>query len=484
MLERPILPLSARTFGCWLVLVASALPVGAGYGGGFGTAESPYLIFTAGQLDALGMTPEDWGRHFKLMADIDLKDYGSDEFHVIGTSEDEPFTGVFDGNHKTISNLRLVCEFGACFGLFGLVSGDDARIENLTLVNPNVASEIGRYVGALAGGLELASVVNCHVRAGSIQAFSHVGGLVGKNDGGTILGCTVAALVQGTSRVGGLVGQSYFGLVERCRTEIEVRAPLSSYWIGGLVGEVREATVRECRARGTTTGDVCVGGLAGENYMGVIERCCTAGAVSGSTNVGGVLGLNSGGTVGDCYATAGVKATTCAGGVVGCNGPSCHCTIYEAGVVTCCYAAGPVSGASSGGLVGMSDRGQVFNSFWDIKASGCATSAGGDGKTASQMATASLYLSAGWDFVAEKANGMEEIWYMPGAGGCPRLVWELADGDLNADTQVDFRDFSWLAAQWRRADTREWVSEGYAAPDGVVDIDDLARFADVWLAGR
>jgi len=483
MLGRWIAPLSIGAVGWWFALAAMASPTW-GQGGGLGTAENPYLVFTAGQLDAIGATPEYLGKHFKLMADIDLKEYGLGEFHVIGASEDAPFRGVFDGNGKTISNLQLAREFGGYLGLFGLVSGEGARIENLTLVNPGVVSEIGRYAGALAGGLEQGAIVNCHVRGGSVQAFSHVGGLVGRNSGGTIAQCTASTLVQGASRVGGLAGQCFFGVVERCHAKAEVLAPLSSYWVGGLIGEVREATVSQCRADGSASGDACVGGLVGESYMSVIERCCTVGSVSGVTNAGGILGLNSGGGVDDCHATAQVRATTGAGGLVGCNGPSCHCAVYVAGVVRRCYAAGPVSGTIAGGLVGVDDRGEVFDSFWDVSTSGCATSAGGDGSTSSKMAMASMYLAAGWDFVGEKANGTQEIWYMPAAGGYPRLAWELADGDFNADARVDFHDFGQLAARWGCADTGDWSGGRYAVPDCVVDFDDLARLAGVWLAGH
>lgn len=486
MAGRAIASLSIGALGCWFALAMSASPAAAQYGGGRGTVESPYLIYTAGQLDAIGRTPEHWDKHFRLMADVDLDEYGPEDFHILGASEDAPFSGVFDGNGKTISNLRLVREFGGYLGLFGLVVGDEACIENLTLVNANVFSEIGRYVGALAGGLEQGTIANCRVRTGGVRAYSHVGGLVGRNDGGTITACAVMTLVAGVSRVGGLAGQSCFGIIENCRVEVELVSPSSSYWIGGLVGEVREATVRECRACGTVSGDVCVGGLVGENYLGVIERCCTAGAVAGTTNVGGILGLNSGGSVGDCYATAVVRATTYAGGLVGCNGPSCHCAVYEAGVVDNCYAAGPVTGASSGGLVGRDDRGQVCNSFWDMEASGCvaSASAGGDGKTALQMAAISLYATAGWDFVGEKANGTEDVWYMPASGAYPRLMWELVEWDFNADMQVNFRDFSLLAARWRPADSMAGPDSGYSVPDDVADLDDLARFAEVWLAGR
>ena len=107
-----------------LTLGVFASPAGAQYGGGFGTAEAPHLIFTAEQLDFLAAQPDHWGRHFKLMADIDLKAWDAGQPRVIGTIDDGPFTGVFDGNHKILSNLRQVSDFGGYLGLFGLVEGD------------------------------------------------------------------------------------------------------------------------------------------------------------------------------------------------------------------------------------------------------------------------------------------------------------------------------------------------------------------------
>ena len=473
-------PAAARVLGVWCILGVLALPAAAQYGGGVGTVQSPFLIFTARQLDTLGARPDDWGKHFKLMADIDLKGYAPDAFHIIGTSEDGPFTGVFNGNFQTISNLRQTRDLGGYLGLFGLVEGRDARIENLMLADPNIASETGRYVGTLIGALGEGTVSNCHVRAGGVQGMNFIGGLVGKNDGGTIIGCTASAVVQGMSRLGGLIGQSYYGLIERCWSEGEVLGLESSYWVGGLIGESREATVKSCRARCTVKGDLSVGGLLGENLSGTVDRCCAAGTVRGGTYAGGLLGLNSGGTISDCYATADVKATIYVGGLAGCNGPDCHCIVYTPGTIVRCHATGYVWGVNAGGLVGINDRSQSQASFWDVETTGRTDSAGGDGKSTVEMGRVSTFASAGWDFIGEKTNGNQEIWYVPAAGAYPRLMWELAAGDFDADGRVNFRDFSRLAAQWRRGS----AIGSYAAPDGVVDFDDVANLADVWLAGR
>ena len=56
----------------------------AQYGGGSGTAEDPYQIWTAEQMNAIGANPNDWSRHFKLMADLDLSAYEGDSFNLIG----------------------------------------------------------------------------------------------------------------------------------------------------------------------------------------------------------------------------------------------------------------------------------------------------------------------------------------------------------------------------------------------------------------
>ncbi len=73
---------------------------------------------------------QDWAKNYRLMADIDLS---SVDFAPIG-SEEIPFTGRFEGNGKTLSNLSI--ERGAAsqnLGLFGCIKG--AEIVNLTLEN-------------------------------------------------------------------------------------------------------------------------------------------------------------------------------------------------------------------------------------------------------------------------------------------------------------------------------------------------------------
>jgi len=429
----------ARPVCLWPAVGLFALPVQARYGGGLGTADQPYLISTAAQLNAVGSEPGDWDKCFKLMADIDLRDLGSTPFRRIGTPQGGSFAGVFDGNHKAISNLRLYSEDESYLGMFGLVDAAGARIANLTLLDPNVAGDSGRYVAALVGLLNQGTITNCHVKGGRIRGTSFVGGLIARRAGGAaITDCTAAGAVRGSSRVGGLIGANLMGDVTRCQAAGEVWGDASSWSIGGLMGENESAMVVACRASSRVEGNTCVGGLIGKNFAATVSRCRAAGTVQGTTDVGGLIGRSAGGKTIDCYAVAGVTATTSTGGLVGFCGPSCDCEEYIPSFVARSYAAGRVKGVAPGGLVGASLKSSVEASFWDIEATGCAISAGGEGKIASQMYSLTTYLNAGWDFVAESKNGTLDMWYLPGPRDYPRLTWESLLADFRAAGRLDF----------------------------------------------
>ena len=472
---------AVRALSLCLLTVVFARPVIAGYGGGAGTSDHPFLIFTAQHLTAVGQEPDDWNKHFKLMADIDLGD--STDLPVIGTTDEGPFSGVFDGNRKTISGLQRASDYTGYLGLFGLVDGDEARIANLALICPSVHSDTGRYIGALAGFLRNGTIANCHVRAGEIAGMSFVGGLVGKNEGGFVADCTVSGRVCGITRVGGLVGQSYFGEATRCRTRGQVvgLAQPVAWFVGGLIGDNSNSAIAECRTCCTVTGNSYVGGLTGDNLLSTADRCSADGVVTGDTEVGGLSGRSNGGTFTDCYAVAEVTGTAITGGLIGRHGPSCYCKVYDPGLVTRCYAAGPVkSAAEGGGLIALNERSFTEDSFWDIETTGCKSSDGGEGKTTSQMQDPTTYWTAGWDLVVGDKKGPQAVWRM-NAKAYPRLEWEGVAGDFNADGRVDWRDYAVLARQWRQLDTGFWSNGAAITRDGVVDLDDLADFAGAWL---
>jgi len=223
------------------------------YGGGFGTEAEPYLIYTADELNMIGVSPWDWDKHFKLMEDIDLAAYTGTDFNIIGyyISDDDkkPFTGVFDGNGKTISNFSYTSTDVNNIGLFGYVNGSHAEVKDLGLIETNI-SGTGGFVGSLVGLLSGRTLTRCYAEGGSVSGYYGVGGLVGWNWGGTITDCYATVSVSGDEEVGGLVGQNgYF------------------YWTGSNPGKISN-----CYSTGSVLGDWHVGGLIGYNYIGEVSN--------------------------------------------------------------------------------------------------------------------------------------------------------------------------------------------------------------------
>ena len=242
-----------------------SFPAQAQYGGGSGEPNDPYLIYTAAQMNAIGANPEDWDKHFKLMADIDLSGLdgreGRPAFRMIAPDIDSTksgfqgssFTGFFDGNGHTISHLTI--EGLGFLGLFGRL-GFGAEVRDLGLVGVNITASEDR-----------------------------VGGLVGLNNG-FVTRSYSTGVVRGDSDVGGLVGiNSYRSNVVRCYSIATVGGDSE---VGGLAGS-NSGFLIQCYSTGTSSGNKYVGGLVGTN-TGFVTRCYSAGTVSGNELLGGLLG--------------------------------------------------------------------------------------------------------------------------------------------------------------------------------------------------
>ena len=123
-------------------------------------------------------------------------------FAPIGISS--PFTGTFNGNSYTISNLFINLPTTDNVGLFGYTSG--ATIENVGLLNANVTGQ--NNVGALVGYNNNSSRIDNSYATGSVIGGSYgAGGLVGSNNNSSSIDNSYAtSSVSGTFGVGGLAG--------------------------------------------------------------------------------------------------------------------------------------------------------------------------------------------------------------------------------------------------------------------------------------
>ncbi|MBN2181668.1 MAG: SUMF1/EgtB/PvdO family nonheme iron enzyme [Sedimentisphaerales bacterium] len=361
----------------------------AKYSGGTGEPNDPYRIATAEDLITLGETPEDYDKHFILIADIDLDPNlpGRKVFDRaviapvdVNDWENSPlFTGVFDGNGHII--LHLSIEGQDFLGLFGSM-GTASVVAYLGLEAADV-NGIGTYVGSIAG----------------------------QNSGGWITGCHSNGMIA---------GRGFY----RCKGS-------------GTLGDDGYMHYMEW-----TEGDV--GGLVGYND-GMIIASYTSGYVNGHTNVGGLVGRNEG-LIANSYSMCSVSGTDGVGGFIGSNGGYDWEGSPVGGRIVNCYSTGSPSGMGQvGGFVGASVSfalGRIVNSFWDTQTSGVTYMCGSReiefelfgfeftscddsfGRTTDEMQTADTFLDAGWDFIGETINGPNDVWKIWDGYDYPRLAWE------------------------------------------------------------
>jgi len=321
--------ISSIAIACSLVLVvfSSALvcantPETTPFSYGNGTLSDPYQITTIEELDEI----RDYlDCCFILMNNLDFEDdasyanpehkemYITDEgWQPIGYYEEETaFTGSFDGQGYSISNLFVNRSLKFHSSLFGKIH--TAEIAHLDLIDVYVVG-LGN-VGSVAGGSGGSTIVDCSASGMVIGSGFNVGGLVGWNTG-SISDCNVSADVTGDFYVGGLVGlnkgvitdSSASGEVIGSDFNTEIRN------IGGLVGG-NLGSVIDSFATGNVTGNTYVGGLVGANWHN-ISLCYATGEVKGIWHnyghivygrryVGRLTGADFG-NVSSSYATGGV----------------------------------------------------------------------------------------------------------------------------------------------------------------------------------
>ena len=257
------------------------------FAGGSGTAEDPWQIATAEQLDRVR---DDLKAHYVLTDDIDLSGY--ENWIPIGAFQslsdapedaevphpDFAFTGTFDGAGHTISNLTVSCEAPMGAGLFGCASGTEsgaASIGHFTLKDVNVS---GFYLVGGAVGLQFmsCSVTDIH--------------LVGENH------------LTGMQGIGGIVGTG-FDLISDCSATADITVSGDDGACAGLIaGGTTMSSIKNCEVTGgsiTADGNATwgFGALCGAPWGAPeITDCKVSGTVitvNGENNrlVGGLVGF-------------------------------------------------------------------------------------------------------------------------------------------------------------------------------------------------
>lgn len=217
---------------------------------GDGTVLNPYYISSDLELVKIGKEPgEKWQltQSYTLTNDIDLRAY--DNFEPIG-SVTEPFSGTFNGNGYTISNLKITNAENA--GLFG-ATASSAVVENVTLNKPVISGSFqnaGAVVGVNRGMVRLCNVNELSLNNNLVDSVN--GGIVGSmlnnsnNNSFVSFGyvdmCSASVTAKTAGTFGGIAGTSIGSVVYNCKSQIlkYTEAPNSSVF-GGIVGLVQNA---------------------------------------------------------------------------------------------------------------------------------------------------------------------------------------------------------------------------------------------------
>ncbi|GJM68914.1 hypothetical protein HMSSN036_11300 [Paenibacillus macerans] len=248
------------------------------FSAGDGTADTPYVITTAAQLDSVRYHLDG---HFVLGGDIDLSGYsGGLGWTPIGISN-AGFTGTLDGQGFTIRRLTSLRPGGASIGLFGYIDG--ATITNLNLSDVNVLGYM--YVGGLVGYMNTGTVSGVHAENVTIDGTSEnlwfAGGLIGNMAAGT--------------------------LIRSSATAVNLNA---TYYLGGLVGATGAASsITESYSSGELfINGANLGGLVSTNSGTITDSYSLANITGASSTAGGLLGINRGAVLNSYAAGSSIAA--------------------------------------------------------------------------------------------------------------------------------------------------------------------------------
>jgi len=380
------------------------------YTDGSGTSEDEYEISTMNNLQYLSGNSPDWDKYFIQIADIDASSTstlnGGAGFSPIGNNTTS-FTGSYDGDEKTITNLTINRNTTDYIGLFGkLVS---ATLTDIGIVSGNVSGQ--NRVGILCGTSQHTTISGSYT-SGQLTSTQN----------------------SGFSQCGGLLGYAWNCVIERCYSTASVSG--DGERVAGLAGVVwyeydgsyptpDKMEVKNCYATGNAEGTYG-GGLIG--YIGItsnpgsnkciVENCYSTGNFTRTTGTSG----RCGGFVGYAYSNN---------------------TSYKA-LVQNCYSTGRViySGyddPTTKGFLGLTSPTPVnYNNFFDSQTSQQTSGTCATEKTPTEMkdvatftSTATVGLTTAWDFTGNPFDdsGTDDIWSIDGSNnsGYPWLTWEGYD---------------------------------------------------------
>jgi hypothetical protein len=412
---------------------------------GIGNSSDPFIVF-----DVYGLQGMKTGlsSSYKLNNDINASvtsgwNSGAG-FAPVGDSTTN-FTGIFDGNNYTISNLFISTTTLSYVGLFGYSTN---IIQDVTLTGVSIAatSTSGTAGSTGANGSDGSATSNGTAGgAGTAGSTLYLGGIVGYNTGtitnvgvnGTIIGTGGAGGAGGNGGNGGNItsGSNAGGAGGNAVSNAAATGGIA--YVGGVVGYSQQGSITTATSSATVTGVGGAGGASGNagnggngSVAGVGTGAGGAGgaaALPGAGNiayVGGLIGWIQTGTVSSSFATGNVTARGGAGGNAGTSGTGGNAGVGGGGSalggIGGAGAAGGAGGVAYAGGIAGNNSGTIRNGSYatsDVLASGGIPGNGSAGSASGASAAGSVIAAASSATATGGAGGAGAIAYAGGLVG-------------------------------------------------------------------
>lgn len=261
------------------------------FSGGSGTEDDPYKISNAGDLielsDLVNNENTTFNQEYFLMTnDIDLKGDDENQWIPIGgktienTQYESKFSGIFDGNNKSISGLYINNDSDESFRYVGFIGelGYCGVVKNLTINGSINVNASVYYIGGIVGyAIENTTIHNCVNNINITSNDGYQGGICGFSD---------KSLISNSINNGDLITNCY---------------------CGGITYSIRSnSTIINCYNTGSvsSSGGYEVGGISARFNSSIessatsdisprIVNCYNTGEISGGSQSGGVVGASN-----------------------------------------------------------------------------------------------------------------------------------------------------------------------------------------------
>ena len=394
---------------------------------GSGTADSPYLVGSASDWNALAAYMSDntdylTGKYVQITADIDFTDTGVTAISTFG--------GNLDGNSKTLSGISVTLISQYTAALINVATAE-ANIHDLSVDGTvsssythcavavsqlyGTISNVTNYAtfngygnsGSIVSDAMGATVTDCVNKGTVTYSLSSSGGVIGSATSSSVVsGCVNEGTVSSSSTyLGGVIGSV---TASSSATSCVNKGTVSSTgkYAGGVFGSTTAATITDCRNEGTFTssavylggvtgncGEGCVyenvgnlgtvqytgstascymGGVIGETCYGTFTRCYNEGTVTSTktcSHVAGVFGdlcSDDTYTITGCYNTGDITVAGCVAGIISCTSTSTIVNMSD------CYNTGNITATSAGtsytctvGISTMYNSGSTYTNCWN-----------------------------------------------------------------------------------------------------------------------